>query len=198
MPCSWGSSWLRDWIHISCIAGIFFTAVPPGKPLRFILGWPKCWDFSIRCFGNTWVNFMARPIPVLTIQKTTCHLSLLFLHGSPFSALPVDVCSGYIVPAAGLLLENQLWAWRPCVYISYISPCLTLLLPFLNSLQAFYIGKILLSQGTSSLLAYADQWTRQYLWSKALCREEEIQAKTGEKIAQHTSRLQWAAEFPDR
>ena len=27
-----GSSWLRDWTHVSCIAGIFFTTEPPGKP----------------------------------------------------------------------------------------------------------------------------------------------------------------------
>ena len=27
-----GSSWLRDWTHVSCIAGGFFTTEPPGKP----------------------------------------------------------------------------------------------------------------------------------------------------------------------
>ena len=25
-PFSWGSSWARDWTHISCIAGRFFTS----------------------------------------------------------------------------------------------------------------------------------------------------------------------------
>ena len=30
-----GSSWPRDWNCISCIAGGFFTAEPPGKPLHF-------------------------------------------------------------------------------------------------------------------------------------------------------------------
>ena len=36
MPSSSGSSWLRNWTctsRVSCIAGRFFTAQPPGKPL---------------------------------------------------------------------------------------------------------------------------------------------------------------------
>ena len=28
-----GSSWPRDWTHVSCIAGGFFTTEPPGKPI---------------------------------------------------------------------------------------------------------------------------------------------------------------------
>ena len=27
-----GSSWLRDWTHVSCLAGGFFTTEPPEKP----------------------------------------------------------------------------------------------------------------------------------------------------------------------
>ena len=37
MPSSRGSSWVRDWTHISCISstlGRFFTTVSPGKPLK--------------------------------------------------------------------------------------------------------------------------------------------------------------------
>ena len=34
MPSSRGSSWPRDRTCISCITGGFFTAEPPGKPLR--------------------------------------------------------------------------------------------------------------------------------------------------------------------
>ena len=33
-PSSKGSSWPRDWTHVSCIAGGFFMAEPPGKPGR--------------------------------------------------------------------------------------------------------------------------------------------------------------------
>ena len=36
MPFSRGSSWLRDRTRVSCIAGRFFTADPPGKPKDFI------------------------------------------------------------------------------------------------------------------------------------------------------------------
>ena len=32
MPSSRGSSWPKDWTRVSCIAGGFFTAEPPGKP----------------------------------------------------------------------------------------------------------------------------------------------------------------------
>ena len=32
IPFHKGSSWLRDWTLISCIAGRFFTTEPPGKP----------------------------------------------------------------------------------------------------------------------------------------------------------------------
>ena len=127
MLCSWRSSWLRGWIHISCISGIFLTTVPPGKPLRFTLGWPKSllrfphkmfWKNLSELFGlpNTCSNYTKGNLP---------SVSLLFLHGSHFSALPVDLCSGSIIPALGLLLDNQPWACRPCVYPSYISPCLT-------------------------------------------------------------------------
>ena len=34
MPCSRGSSLPRDWTQVSCIAGRFFTAEPPGKPIN--------------------------------------------------------------------------------------------------------------------------------------------------------------------
>ena len=37
MPSSRGSSWSRDWTHVSCIswiAGGFFTTEPPGKPVH--------------------------------------------------------------------------------------------------------------------------------------------------------------------
>ena len=30
IPFSMGSSWPRDWTHVSCIAGVFFTAEQPG------------------------------------------------------------------------------------------------------------------------------------------------------------------------
>ena len=33
MSSSRGSSWPRDWTHVSCIAGGFFIAEPPGKPV---------------------------------------------------------------------------------------------------------------------------------------------------------------------
>ena len=33
-PSSQGSSWPRDWVHVSCIAGRFFTTEPLGKPSR--------------------------------------------------------------------------------------------------------------------------------------------------------------------
>ena len=32
IPFSSGSSWLRDWTRVSCIAGRFFTIWAPGKP----------------------------------------------------------------------------------------------------------------------------------------------------------------------
>ena len=32
MPSSRGSPWPRDWTHVSCTAGRFFTTEPPGKP----------------------------------------------------------------------------------------------------------------------------------------------------------------------
>ena len=36
MPTSWGSSWPRDWTHVSCITGRFFTTEPPrDKPNRY-------------------------------------------------------------------------------------------------------------------------------------------------------------------
>ena len=31
-----GSSWPRDWTHVSCLAGRFFAIVPPGKPHIYI------------------------------------------------------------------------------------------------------------------------------------------------------------------
>ena len=34
MPSSTGSSWPKDWTHVSCIEGRFFTAELPGKPQR--------------------------------------------------------------------------------------------------------------------------------------------------------------------
>ena len=36
MPFSKGSSWLRDWTCVSCIAGRFFTTEPTGKPVLYI------------------------------------------------------------------------------------------------------------------------------------------------------------------
>ena len=42
-----GSSWLRDWILVSCIAGRFFTTEPSGK--HYII-YNKKWDWSfLRC-----------------------------------------------------------------------------------------------------------------------------------------------------
>ena len=63
-----GSSWPRDQTHISCIAGSFFTAEPPGK---------ACNEYTIRdfenCFGEVslaeelWMN-----IGEMQIQKKCC------------------------------------------------------------------------------------------------------------------------------
>ena len=36
IPFSRGSSWPRDWTHVSCIAGRFFTTELPGKPSRHV------------------------------------------------------------------------------------------------------------------------------------------------------------------
>ena len=42
-----GSSQSRDWIHVSCTVGRFFTAEPPGKPHNVIL-------LSFKREGNFW------------------------------------------------------------------------------------------------------------------------------------------------
>ena len=41
MPSSRGSSWPRYWTQVSCIAGRFFTAEPPGKPWNTSVWYPK-------------------------------------------------------------------------------------------------------------------------------------------------------------
>ena len=41
-----GSSWPRDWSHVSCIVGRFFTSKPPWKPILLLL--TKIWMFGAR------------------------------------------------------------------------------------------------------------------------------------------------------
>ena len=62
-----GSSPPRDQTHVSCIAGIFFTAKPPRKPYivsrYYLLDWPKS-SFRLLCtiLWKTWMNSLTNPI----------------------------------------------------------------------------------------------------------------------------------------
>ena len=44
-----GSSWPKDWTHISLLAGRVFTNEPPGKPLNIYMHELKKGDLSGRC-----------------------------------------------------------------------------------------------------------------------------------------------------
>ena len=52
MPSSRGSSWTRNWTHVSCIAGGFFTTEPLGKPrcgLKGVQNWVGDTDKPMIC-----------------------------------------------------------------------------------------------------------------------------------------------------
>ena len=50
-----GSSWLRDQTCISCIAGWFFTAEPPGKP-KLSREVPNTWKLNNILLSDNWVK----------------------------------------------------------------------------------------------------------------------------------------------
>ena len=67
IPFSRGSSLPGDQTHVSCIAGIFFTAKPQSKPYmvsrHYLLDWPKS-SFELLCtiLWKTWMNSLTNPI----------------------------------------------------------------------------------------------------------------------------------------
>ena len=51
-----GSSWLRDWTHVSCLAGRFFMTEPPGKPREStLLQFKKKKEETPECLSFLWV-----------------------------------------------------------------------------------------------------------------------------------------------
>ena len=65
MPSSRGSSWPRDWTRVSCgscIAGRFFTAEPPEKPLPKQLADPLCLGRMLASF----VHFLWCSLTIIT------------------------------------------------------------------------------------------------------------------------------------
>ena len=60
------SSWPRDWTHVSCLAGLFFTIEPPGKPhwrttaLYFLLNSAITYILSPVFFIFFMVSFLSR------------------------------------------------------------------------------------------------------------------------------------------
>ena len=67
VPSSRGSSWLRDWIHISCIADRFFTTEPLGKP--------KINGSDLPAMQETWVWSLGWEDPLE--KETASHPSIL-------------------------------------------------------------------------------------------------------------------------
>ena len=74
MPSSTGSSQPRSWTRVSCIAGRFFTAEPPGKPLNYPTR-DQIFVLSIaRQIVNHWTTgevpaFLVSDMPRLLVQK---------------------------------------------------------------------------------------------------------------------------------
>ena len=97
-----GSSWPRDWTHISCLAGRFFIIEPPGKPLLnrsdksrhlvsfLILGKRLCLSplSKMLAMGFTYMALRLRKYPTTSslrflfflIMKGTEFCHMLFLH----------------------------------------------------------------------------------------------------------------------
>ena len=79
-----GSSWPRDWTHVSCIAGRFFTSKPPGKPILLLLTniW-MFWALTIRqedlALSLRWSLLSPQHAPLrITVVKQGCSSSPFF------------------------------------------------------------------------------------------------------------------------
>ena len=78
---SWESSGPRDWTHVSCLAGVFFTTEPPGKPhwrttaLYFLL--------------NSAITHILRPVLLL--------LFFSMVSSFPLSGGPGHLWTGYML-----------------------------------------------------------------------------------------------------
>ena len=85
-----GSSWPRDWAHISCIAGRFFTSRPPGKLILLLLLtdiWMS-WALTLRqedlAFSLRWSLLSPQHAPLrITVVREGCSSSPLFSVGTP-------------------------------------------------------------------------------------------------------------------
>ena len=79
MLSSRGSSQPRDWSHISCIAGGFFTAEPRGKPSTMSnqsgSGWHTCIvDLTGNAFSFSLLSKLAVSLSYMAFVMLTCFL----------------------------------------------------------------------------------------------------------------------------
>ena len=86
------SSWLRDRIHVSCTAGSFFTAEPPGKPQTPLS--LSCFQLFHQSYSHTFVivNYSLSHVQLFLAPWTVAHQAPWsmgfpkqeYWHGSPF------------------------------------------------------------------------------------------------------------------
>ena len=99
-----GSSWPRDWIQVSCIAGRFFTSEPPKKPLLGI-------QFSS-------VQSLSRVRLFVTPWTEACQASLSIINSW---SLPKLMSTELVIPSSHLIL------CRPLLLLPSIFPSIRVL-----------------------------------------------------------------------
>ena len=80
---SMGSSWPRDWTHVSALADVFFTTQPTGKPIKVAKGdlktskpwWYICWWVSGEMDSVILLCWESGTVPDRWISKIHVHLS---------------------------------------------------------------------------------------------------------------------------
>ena len=116
-----GSSWSRDWIWVSCIAGRSFTTEPPGKPPP-ALGWAY-WQ---RTFS---------PATYLLLESYLCLVATTLISGYILEFLSCNLFQGHSLcstSAATVLFRNpstlHTWIqWTLCYLMSEPLPLLFLI-----------------------------------------------------------------------
>ena len=128
------SSWLRDGTHVSCTAGRFITAEPPGKPRKSIKSLQrdmKAADEGSEQSGKrppwVWAEWEAAPVGLRPRDRTHLHLNPSHSHllcnlGWVSKSSKVSALSAASEPCF-LNSKGSEWAQRKAASHQLLQPC---------------------------------------------------------------------------
>ena len=134
-----GSSWVRAGTHISCTAGRFITAEPPGKPKKSIKSLQK--KHESNCWGDLSGMGSGSPVALRPRDRTSLHLNhghshLLCNLGWVSKSIKVWVLSAASEPFF-LNSKGSEWAQRQAASHQLLQPC-TVKSRFLKLIRSFW------------------------------------------------------------